>query len=318
MGRPRVRQPRHEVNSTASMPTDLINMSTFDQPMSDIFGDFTAQLPPFNMDFGPGRNSSPGHDFFQSRSIHQDNAPASPPQDHQSPCFLHHGPEKCKQKSPDRDTTPSLSTKKCSCVELVNQHFSSVEDSLETFQVLKVLQQSIQSAKSILECNTCFGSWDTNPGTSRNVYLLGSLMSSISSSYGDFFLHQQRLAAESATTGKPIKVLLGQPPDETATVELALDGQSYGDFIRASLRQELGRLLKLSDAFAERQTRLHNQGHEGCEQGKDCTNREFVPDEKHPAEVCPRDVDITEVFSCFRTVDQVRAVMMETQKIISA
>jgi hypothetical protein len=33
-------------------------------------------------------------------------------------------------------------------------------------------------------------------------------------------------------------------------------------------------------------------------------------------EVCPQKVDITKMFACFRTVDQVRAVMEETQKII--
>lgn len=318
MGRPRLRQPHREVSSSAPIPADIINMDSLDQPMGDVWGDFTTQLPLLDMAFASGQNSSPGHDLFPSQSITEGDAAASPPRDHQSPCLLHHGPEKCKQTSPSRDTTPSSAPKKCSCVELVNKHFSSVEDSLETFQVLKVLQQSIQSAEFILKCNACFGSYDKYPGASRNVYLLGSLMSSISSSYGDFFLYQKRRAAKSASTGEPIKVIISQPADGHAAVELGLDGNSYRDFIRASLRLEFGRLIKLSEAFAERQTRLHNLGHESCEPSKDCTNLDFMPDETHPEEVCPRDVDITEVFSCFRTVDQVQAVVMETQKIIAA
>lgn len=214
-------------------------------------------------------------------------------------------------------TSPSQSSKKCSCVELVNQHFSLIENSLETFQALKVLKQSMQSAKKILDCRVCFLSIKS-PRTSRNVYLLGSLLSSIGSSYGDFFYHQKQRAAESSVTGGPVNLMVGQPPDEHNTVELAVDGQSYIIFLQASVKLELSHLLRLSDGLAERQSQLHTEGHEDCETGTSCSNTESLLADKHPAEVCPKEVDMTKACACFRTVDQVRAVIAEAQKIISA
>ncbi|KAI7761059.1 hypothetical protein LZL87_011464 [Fusarium oxysporum] len=109
-------------------------------------------------------------------------------------------------------TTPGLSSQKCSCIELVNQHFSDIESSLETFQTLKVLKQSLASARTILECTVCFQSIKS-PRTSRNVYLLGSLLSSIGSSYGDFFYVQKQRTAESSVSGTPIRLVVGQQPD---------------------------------------------------------------------------------------------------------
>jgi hypothetical protein len=92
-------------------------------------------------------------------------------------------------QNPEAAATPRRSSKKCSCIKLVNRHFSLIENSLNTFQALKVLKQSIESIKEILEYIICFKSIKS-PRTSRNIYLLGSLLSSIRSSYRDFFFHQ--------------------------------------------------------------------------------------------------------------------------------
>ncbi|KAK1957638.1 hypothetical protein LY78DRAFT_537652, partial [Colletotrichum sublineola] len=103
-----------------------------------------------------------------------------------------------------------------------------------------------------------------------------------------------------------------------STVELAVDGQSYISFLKASLKLELDRLFGLSDELAKRQSQPHTEGHENCETGTTCSNTESLPADKHPAEVCPKEVDMTKACACFRTVDQVRAVIEEAQKIISA
>jgi len=192
-----------------------------------------------------------------------------------------------------------------------------MERSLDTFQALKVLKQSTRSAKEILECSVCFESIKS-PRTSRNVYLLGSLLSSIGSSYGDFFFHQKQRAVESSANGSLINLMVGQPPDEHSAVELAVDGPSYIAFLKASLKLELNCLFSLSDGLSERQSQLHIEGHENCETGTSCSNTESLPAAKHPAEVCPKEVDMTKACACFRTVDQVRAVIEEAQKVISA
>lgn len=311
------------------MPTDLIDVGSFPEMMGQFLDDFnTPLLPPFNMDFGPGQSSTQGQEAMPP-SMNGNETEASIPgsQDRCGPCMHHHGSAVHSEKNTDGVTTPAQNTegvttpgrssKKCSCVELVNQHFSLIEDSLDTFQALKVLKQSMQSAKKILECSVCFISIKS-PRTSRNVYLLGSLLSSIGSSYGDFFYHQKQRAAESSVSGEPINLMVGRPPDEHSTVELAVDGPSYITFLKASLELELDRLFTLSDGLAERQSQLHTEGHENCETGTSCSNPESLPADKHPAEVCPKEVDMTKACACFRTVDQVRAVIEEAQKIISA
>jgi hypothetical protein len=231
--------------------------------------------------------------------------------------MLHHGLNIESETGPANESATTRATKKCSCVELVNQHFSLLEDSAESFQTLKALQQSTKSAESILECDVCFGPVCQTLGTSRNINLLGSLMSSIISTYGAFFLHQKRRAERCSHGGEPVKLLVGQPPDPASTAELSLDGQSYSNMIRASIGIELKKLLELMNAFAERQTRLHNNGHEECQKEASCQNMsDPLEGKQSEEEVCPQKVDITKMFACFRTVDQVRAVMEETQKII--
>lgn len=328
IGRPRRRrhtpQPQQDANvlPNMSMPTDLIDIGSFPEMMGQSLNDYNLPLPIFSMDLSANQGSSTQ---AQTPSIRL-SGPDSVPQDDYSP-YAPSQPAVDSGKPingtttliPDIEgsTTPRQSVKKCSCVELVNQHFSLIEDSLGTFQALKVLKQSMQSAKQILECNACFESIKS-PRTSRNVYLLGSLLSSIGSSYGDFFYRQKQRAAESSTSGDPISLIVGQSIDENNAVELAVDGQSYITFIQASLKLELDRLSWLSDGLAERQSQLHTEGHENCETGASCSNAEFLPADKHPAEVCPKEVDMTKACACFRTVDQVQAVVAEAQKIISA
>ncbi|KAH8672237.1 hypothetical protein BGZ61DRAFT_428068 [Ilyonectria robusta] len=329
MGRPRRRQsvqPRPEnapAPASGSMPTDLIDVGSFPEMMDQFLDDFNTPLPPFSIDYAAGQGPIPP-------TTNGDGAGtvALPPQEHTcSPCPHHHDSVIPSDKTPESTATsaqnpevvatPGRSSKKCSCVELVNQHFSLIENSLDTFQALKVLRQSMDSAKEILECSVCFVSIKS-PRTSRNVYLLGSLLSSIGSSYGDFFFHQKQRGVEASANGSLINLMVGQPPDEHSAVELAVDGPSYMAFLKASLKLELNRLFSLSDGLAERQSQLHTEGHENCETGTSCSNTESLPAAKHPAEVCPKEVDMTKACACFRTVDQVRAVVEEAQKIILA
>ncbi|KAK2007924.1 hypothetical protein LZ32DRAFT_34307 [Colletotrichum eremochloae] len=345
IGRPRRRpsaRPREEsavAQHALSTPTSLIDVSGFPSEMMDQFlNGFNTPLPPFTMDFSlPQSSSSSGSTQGQAAipppplvTGHETEASVLESQDRRGPCMRLHCSVVHPETNTDRVTIPPQSTeggvpatpaaplsKKCSCVELVNRHFSLVENPLDTFQSLKVIKQSMQSAKKILECGVCFESI-TSPRTSRNVYLLGSLLSSIGSSFGDFFYHQKQRAAESLASGEPIPLVVGQSPEEHSTVELAVDGQSYISFLKASLKLELDRLFGLSDELAKRQSQLHTEGHENCETGTTCSNTESLPADKHPAEVCPKEVDMTKACACFRTVDQVRAVIEEAQKIISA
>lgn len=290
--------PTPTAAAAAATTEELIDPAMMDQFLSE----FTQ---PFSMESEPLSTSS----ILESQ------------QDRCSPCLQHNESIASSDRPPIvNDTTSSTTTtaKKCDCVQLVNEHFSSIESTIEMFEALNVLKQSMKSARAILDCRVCFVSIKS-PRTSRNVYLLGSLLSSIGSSYGDFFYHQKQRGTESSATGTPIKLMVGQPPEGRSTVELAVDGQTYSNLLKASLKLELDSLLKLSDGLAERQRKLHTEGHQNCETGTSCSNiAELLPTERHPAEVCPKEVDMTKACACFRTVDQVRAVIEEANTIISA
>ncbi|RKK08566.1 hypothetical protein BFJ66_g10760 [Fusarium oxysporum f. sp. cepae] len=322
IGRPRRGQPlgyrANGVTSTgaASMSPEVMDTGNFAGIMDQFLDDLGTPLPSFDMDFSTDQDNAQRQeplpsDLFNGASMQQD----------QNGVYRGTTEKQVDVTPTSQNTeniaTPGLSSQKCSCIELVNQHFSDIESSLETFQTLKVLKQSLASARTILECTVCFQSIKS-PRTSRNVYLLGSLLSSIGSSYGDFFYIQKQRTAESSVSGTPIRLVVGQQPDARDMVELSLEGPSYINFLQASLKGELDCLVKLGEGLATRQSQLHTEGHENCETGTSCSNTESLPTTKHPTEVCPKEVDMTTACACFRTVDQVKAAIAEAQRIISA
>ncbi|KAF5626330.1 D-mandelate dehydrogenase [Fusarium sp. NRRL 25303] len=319
IGRPRRGQPlgyrANGVSGMAASP-EVMDTGNFAGIMDQFLDDLGTPLPSFDMGFSTDQDNVQGQealpsDLFNGSAMQQDQNGVYPGT-----------AEKAMDVTPmsqntESITTPGLSSQKCSCIELVNQHFSDIESSLETFQTLKVLKQSLASARTILECTVCFQSIKS-PRTSRNVYLLGSLLSSIGSSYGDFFYAQKQQTGESSVSGTPIRLVVGQQPDARDMVELSLEGPSYIAFLQASLKGELDCLVKLGEGLATRQSQLHTEGHENCETGTSCSNTESLPTTKHPTEVCPKEVDMTTACACFRTVDQVKAAIAEAQRIISA
>ncbi|TVY74299.1 Lactose regulatory protein LAC9 [Fusarium oxysporum f. sp. cubense] len=322
IGRPRRGQPlgyrANGVASTgaASMSPEVMDTGNFAGIMDQFLDDLGTPLPSFDMDFSTDQDNAQRQeplpsDLFNGASMQQDQNGVFPGTTEKQVDVTP------TSQSTENIATLGLSSQKCSCIELVNQHFSDIESSLETFQTLKVLKQSLASARTILECTVCFQSIKS-PRTSRNVYLLGSLLSSIGSSYGDFFYIQKQRTAESSVSGTPIRLVVGQQLDARDMVELSLEGPSYIAFLQASLKGELDCLVKLGEGLATRQSQLHTEGHENCETGTSCSNTESLPTTKHPMEVCPKEVDMTTACACFRTVDQVKAAIAEAQRIISA
>ncbi|RBR10359.1 hypothetical protein FVER53590_12475 [Fusarium verticillioides] len=287
IGRPRRGQPLgyrgSGVVGMAASP-EVMDTGNF---MDQFLDDLGTPLPAFDMGFSTEQDNAQGQDalpsdLFNGTAMQQDQNGVYPGTT-----------EKTMDMTPtsqntERIATPGTFSQKCSCIELVNQHFSDIESSLETFQTLKVLKQSLASARTILECTVCFQSIKS-PRTSRNVYLLGSLLSSIGSSYGDFFYVQKQRTESSV--GTPIRLVVGQQPDARDMVELSLEGPSYIAFLQASLKGELDCLVKLGEGLATRQSQLHTEGHENCETGTSCSNTESLPTTKHPTEDQPHEHD---------------------------
>lgn len=311
-------RPKRGYRSNGVASTGAASMSpetgSFAGVMNQFFDDLgTSSLPPFDMDFSTDQDAVSGRspllpDVFNNASTTQDYNNVN-----QSPgATIRDKPADATIPSQNIETA-TLSSQKCSCIELVNQHFSEIESSLETFQTLKILKRSLVSARTILECTICFQSIKS-PRTSRNVYLLGSLLSSIGSSYGDFFYTQKKQALASST---PMQLFIGRQADGQDMVDISLQGPSYVAFLQASLKGELDCLVQLGDELAARQSQSHTEGHENCETGTSCSNTESLTITRHPTEVCPKEVDMTTACACFRTVDQVRAAIAEAKRIIA-
>lgn len=200
---------------------------------------------------------------------------------------------------------------------MVNQHFSMVDDSPESFRTIKLLQESTKSASKILNCSVCFDPTNaTFGGLAKNVHLLGSLVSSIASLYATFMVYQKRRATETSKKNEPMKMFLGEDEasDALGLVPVTLSGQDYWNFLKAIMATEFARLQDIGDAFADRQTQLHSQGHEACEGGSPCTRTEICSPVSMPIDACPTKVDdIKSQFSCFRTVEQVRQSIAQAQ-----
>ncbi|KAL3603017.1 hypothetical protein FPOAC2_07334 [Fusarium poae] len=320
MGRPRRGQPLGyrssgaASTSAASMSPKEMETGNFTGIIDQFLDDLGTPSPSFNMDFSMDQETIPGRasllpDLFNDVSTQQDSYNHYPSTESRGAAIT--------PQSMESATNPRPPVQKCSCIELVNQHFSEIESSLETFQTLKVLKKSLVSARTILECTVCFQSVKS-PRTSRNVYLLGSLLSSIGSSYGDFFYIQKQRTSDPSVSSTPVTLFIGQQTDSRDMVEVSLEGPSYIAFLQASLSKELACLVQLGDELAARQSQSHIEGHENCETGTSCSNTETLPTTKHPTEMCPKEVDMTTACACFRTVDQVRAAIAEAQRIITA
>ncbi|KAE8166083.1 hypothetical protein BDV40DRAFT_256752 [Aspergillus tamarii] len=328
MGRPprsqRVHSSRTPTLDAASMSTSLVDVERLFEPMEHALGEFIAQLPPLDKEFVASGSNIDWNEAFQPPTLSMPSEGVPTTEGHYSPCVPHTA-SSTHASSDDGGTVSEAQAllvqqpRKCSCVELVSQHFHLIESCRETLQTLSILQQSTQSARRILYCDVCFGPLNHNSGISRNNHLLGSLMANIASSYGEFLSHQLQRATEAMKNDELIKLAVGQPSSgQQNLVELEIGGQSYISFIKASLAIEVGRLTRLTDAFAARQLRLHEQGHEACERGKPCMKIKYVGAVSSQIELCPRDIDPTKAYSCFRIIDQVRAVLGETLNSIAS
>lgn len=205
--------------------------------------------------------------------------------------------------------------KKCACVEMVHQHFSLTDDNDHSFtKTLSHLQSSTVSASKILDCSTCFDPKNSLYGLSKNIHLLGSLMSSIASTYAGFLAYQRKVAMEASRKNKRTPVRIGQD----GGVLFQLSGEEYWTLLKTTIGSEIDHLMDLCTSFADRQIKTHSRGHEVCESGKPCHKEE---DEEEGQEIveeenCPSNIDIAKSYSCFRTVEQVRAAIYEAKRIV--
>ncbi len=316
MGRPR---RRRSAQFSDVVPRSFMGIDALPEELQLPFADFSEDLLSFDPGLLPAQS---GLSWNEPSRLPQESATqvgtlGSQPQ-YQPRTLLFPQSQDGSELPTQSDGASERRPRKCPCVVMVNQHFSMVDDSPESFRTIQLLQESTRSAEKILHCSVCFDPGNGKLGLSKNVHLLGSLMSSIAALFGGFLLYQKRRAAECSVKNEPMRFVLGEASNEHSLVNIALNGQDYWSFLKATLTSEFARLVELHNAFAERQTQLHSQGHEACEKGCACTRIEVSSLASEPSGVCPSKVDITSHFSCFRTVEQVRTAIEETQRILES
>lgn len=218
------------------------------------------------------------------------------------------------------DNTKSASGQQqtaCSCMELVHQQLAAMHNGTDKLHSIKVMRQSTDVAEQVLCCTVCFNINRRPSDVSGNVLLLGSLLLTIATSYGDTFGHQQQRATEALRDANPVQLFLGQAANESCLVELSLGGLEYWRLLKSSFGSELDRLSSVCHSFTTRQHCIHEKGHEECREGLPCKQVGGSDRVSHPANACPRSIGSKASFTCFRTADQIRAEIDRMQRILT-
>ncbi|KAM0418610.1 hypothetical protein ACHAPT_012413 [Fusarium lateritium] len=238
------------------------------------------------------------------------------------PCMLQHPPLTPQDESMEDAVHPLLRldlTDECDCFQAISRYFTSVDHSSSGLGRFTSLREAITLSDRVLLCRVCFNLYRGEAYISKNIVLLGALMSDVAMSYGRL---THRLFEE---TFKPnhdksrVGIVLGQQESPESLISMSLDAKSYWTLLKSALVEDLARLSDLCAAFETRQLKAHDLGHEQCVAGSPCTSRQAgIPSAiSDYVKTCPRNVDPRKTFSCFRTVNQVFSAVREAQSVVN-
>ncbi|EWY79891.1 hypothetical protein FOYG_16956 [Fusarium oxysporum NRRL 32931] len=238
------------------------------------------------------------------------------------PCMLQHPPLAPQVESTEDALHPPLGldlTHGCDCFQAISRYFTSVDGSSSGLGRFTSLREAITLSDRVLLCPVCFNLHRGEACISKNIVLLGALMSDVAMSYSRI---TYRLFEE---TFKPnhdksrVGIVLGQQESPESLISMSLDAKSYWILVKSALMEDLARLSDLCAAFETRQLKAHDLGHEQCVAGSPCTSRQAgVPSAiSDYVKTCPRNIDPRKTFSCFRTVNQVFSAVREAQSVVN-
>ncbi|KAK8094022.1 hypothetical protein PG997_000707 [Apiospora hydei] len=158
-------------------------------------------------------------------------------------------------------------------------------------------------------------------GVTGNVYLLGALLSNIASSYAQFFVQQKTRLADKENEQQTLILGHGPSASPDSLVELRVGSTEYLALLKSGIRVDATSLSAICDEFAQRQQKLHNEGHEQCVQGRPCQSKDASGCSKpsqHSHAICPKAEtdDPRRFFLCFQAVRMVRASIEELQAVL--
>ena len=236
------------------------------------------------------------------------------------PCLVQHGTSSNgaflnDDASLETDLVPPL----CRCRQDVAQYFTK-EEPPRTLDRVQSLRQAMDVAEKVLQCAICFDVARGDASISKNIVLLGALMSDIAASYGHL-LFRIRAVGASIKDGQEnsFEIVFGLQTQPNPAISTTVPESTYQLLLRSAITEDLGRLSTMCRRFETRQMKAHELGHEACEPAHPCRygQKEPASATSKYIDMCPRSVnDPKRAFTCFRTVDQVSAAIRDTHRIL--
>ncbi|KAK8077921.1 hypothetical protein PG996_004091 [Apiospora saccharicola] len=177
----------------------------------------------------------------------------------------------------------------CDCAILAHKHFSILGESHEGLEPLRSLREAAQVAKKLLTC--------------------------------DFFVQQKTRLAGKGSEQQTLTLGHGPSASPDSLVELRVGSAEYLALLKSGIRVDATSLSAICDEFAQRQQKLHNEGHEQCAKGRPCQSKDASGCSKpsqHSHAICPKATtdDPRRFFLCFQAVRMVRASIEELQAVL--
>lgn len=199
------------------------------------------------------------------------------------------------------------------------QYFTKQEP-LGVLERIHSLRQAMDVADAVLQCTICFDVARGDASISKNIVLLGALMSNVAASYGHLLFRIQAVGTSSKDGQQTsFGIFFGLQNQPNATINTTLLESTYCLLLRNAITDDLQRLSAMCRRFETRQMKAHELGHEACEPGHPCRYGQQEPASATSKyiDTCPRSVDDPKrVFTCFRTVDQVSAAIRDTHSML--
>lgn len=207
----------------------------------------------------------------------------------------------------------------CDCFQAIAKYFTSGADSSSGLERFKSLREAIALSDRVLSCRICFNLRRGEASFSKNIVLLGALMSDVAMSYARLAHHLFEETCKPNQGDSKVGVVIGQQESPESLISISLDAKSYWALLKIALVDDLGRLSDLCAGFETRQLKAHDLGHEQCVTGSPCTFRPagITSAVSNYIKTCPRNVDVRKAFSCFRTVNQVHSAVREAQSVVN-
>jgi len=205
------------------------------------------------------------------------------------------------------------SNPQCQCGELVRKHMNNKIDTQDLSEFTITQRKSMELAQQILNCNGC-GCLDNLPSQiSGNVLLFGAIMMDTISSCQSFLRNLKQRALPSADKQLSTQIYLASENPSGHHVEFRLERQYVWPLAQVLFRVEIDKLSRICVPFVTRQWRVHEKGHGTCLAGTTC-RKPKTTQESCPADFCPRSIEPTSFFNCFRTAKYLQSTIADIQK----